>query len=275
MDLTCVSKVTASIVCDSHLWKGKVTKKSMNEDAKVIELHQQAVQFQPKFLVGTRKNAVNLRFSVAVKSEDTVHTIESDLSNPFIVITNECQWAEAEGTLIKKGNAHHFFSLPLERRVISLFSSLLRSEAFGGHLEIPWARFANVFQMHFIRATRQDVNKPARAFHAGDFEYLHDKFFGNKQMVSYKDFDQVCLSLPRPCSLLFTVPLSVLGVVRKGSAYTTLSAACGQSLEERARLRLHHQGHRSPRSRQRATRLLPRPLLREPRRLLCRRLQAH
>lgn len=66
-----------------------------------------------------------------------------------------------------------------------------RSEAFGGHLEIPWARFANVFQMHFIRATRQDVNKPARAFHAGDFEYLHDKFFGNKQLVSYKDFDQV------------------------------------------------------------------------------------
>lgn len=68
---------------------------------------------------------------------------------------------------------------------------VVRAEAFGGHLEIPWARFANVFHMHFIRATRQDVNKPARAFHAGDFEYLHDKFFGNKQMVSYKDFDQV------------------------------------------------------------------------------------
>lgn len=165
VDLTCVSKVKASIVCESHLWKGKVAKKSMNEDTKVIELHQHVVQFQPKFLVGTRKNAVNLRFSVAVRSDDAVHTIESDLSNPFIVITNECQWAEAEGTLIKK-------------------------EAFGGHLEIPWARFANVFHMHFIRATRQDVNKPARAFHAGDFEYLHDKFFGNKQMVSYKDFDQ-------------------------------------------------------------------------------------
>jgi hypothetical protein len=75
----------------------------MNEDTKVIELHQHVVQFQPKFLVGTRKNAVNLRFSVAVRSEEAVHTIESDLSNPFIVITNECQWAEAEGTLIKKG----------------------------------------------------------------------------------------------------------------------------------------------------------------------------
>ncbi len=37
--------------------------------------------------------------------------------------------------------------------------------------------------MHFIRATRQDVSKPARAFHTGDFEYLHDKFFFNKSMV--------------------------------------------------------------------------------------------
>jgi hypothetical protein len=101
-----VSKVKASIVCESHLWKGKVAKKSMNEDTKVIELHQHVVQFQPKFLVGTRKNAVNLRFSVAVRSDDAVHTIESDLSNPFIVITNECQWAEAEGTLIKKGMSH-------------------------------------------------------------------------------------------------------------------------------------------------------------------------
>jgi len=165
VDLTCVSKVKASIVCESNIWKGKVAKKSMNDDTKLIEVHQSIVQLQPKFLTGTRKNTVNLRFSVAVRSQEVVHTVESDLSNPFIVITNECQWAEAEGTLIKK-------------------------EAFGGRLEIPWARFANVFHMHFIRATRQDVSKPARAFHAGDFEYLHEKFFASKQLVSCKDFDQ-------------------------------------------------------------------------------------
>jgi len=109
VDLTCVSKVKASIVCESNIWKGKVAKKSMNDDTKLIEVHQSIVQLQPKFLTGTRKNTVNLRFSVAVRSQEVVHTVESDLSNPFIVITNECQWAEAEGTLIKKGDLHSLF----------------------------------------------------------------------------------------------------------------------------------------------------------------------
>jgi hypothetical protein len=134
----------------------------MQEESKLMEAH--TVEFQPKFLVGTRKNAVNLRFSVSVKCNESLHTIESELSNPFIVITNECQWAEAEGTLIKK-------------------------EAFAGHLEVAWPKFANVFHMHFVRATRQDVNRPSRAFHQGDFEYLHDKFFGNKATITLKDFE--------------------------------------------------------------------------------------
>jgi len=104
VELSFVNKVKASIVCESHLWKNKFNTKSMNEDTKMIEAQQQTVQFQPKFLVGTRKNAVNILFSLRVRNagSDVDHAIESELSNPFVVITNECQWAEAEGTLIKK-----------------------------------------------------------------------------------------------------------------------------------------------------------------------------
>jgi len=97
----------------------------MNEDTKMIEAQQQTVQFQPKFLVGTRKNAVNILFSLRVRNagSDVDHAIESELSNPFVVITNECQWAEAEGTLIKKeAFGTHVRIFPL--LMISLFEVL-------------------------------------------------------------------------------------------------------------------------------------------------------
>jgi len=150
--------------------------------------------------VGTRKNAVQLRFSMQMKINENnnnnnntkemnngngngyrngVHnnnnnhqhhaeesvTIESELSNPFIVITNECQWSEAEGTLIKK-------------------------EAFGGHLEVPWPQFANTFHVHFVRATRQDVNRPSRTLSSEDMKYLHERWFASKATVTVKDFEK-------------------------------------------------------------------------------------
>lgn len=53
-----------------------------------------------------------------------------DMSNPFVVITNECQWEGSAGTLLKK-------------------------DAFGGQLEIPWPQFVNTLQRHFLIATKQ------------------------------------------------------------------------------------------------------------------------
>ncbi len=58
------------------------------------------------FMAGTRKNSVGIRFGIQVQvgagQAAQAVTVESDNSLPFIVITNECQWEESEGTLIKK-----------------------------------------------------------------------------------------------------------------------------------------------------------------------------
>eukprot|EP01090_Pellita_catalonica_P001139 TRINITY_DN10846_c0_g1_i1.p1 TRINITY_DN10846_c0_g1~~TRINITY_DN10846_c0_g1_i1.p1 ORF type:complete len:608 (+),score=60.48 TRINITY_DN10846_c0_g1_i1:195-1826(+) len=168
-NVTFLSKVKAAIVCDSHLYKNKINKRTVTDSEKSMDPQSKRVLFQPRFLVGTRKHAINLRFSVQLQlnAQDNQqgHTVESQLSNPFIVITNECQWSEAEGTLIKK-------------------------EAFKGHLEVPWALFANTFQLHFVSATRQDLSRPSRVLSGDDLQYLHQRWFGNKSMVTCADFEK-------------------------------------------------------------------------------------
>lgn len=56
--------------------------------------------------MGSRKHPVTLRFSMIVQvgqgGAAQSATIESELSNPWVVITNECQWEEAEGLLIRR-----------------------------------------------------------------------------------------------------------------------------------------------------------------------------
>ena len=60
-----------------------------------------------RFLSGTRKTPATIRFGIQVQlspahGSSGMYTVESHSSDPFIVITNECQWEECEGTLIKK-----------------------------------------------------------------------------------------------------------------------------------------------------------------------------
>jgi len=114
------------------------------------------------------KNAVTLRFGIQVQvgqgpTAQTL-TVESEASQPFIVITNECQWEESEGTLIKK-------------------------DAFGEQLEVPWTSFANVLQKHFLRATRQDPIRPTRCLSHADLDYIHKLFFGGHPLITQKSYD--------------------------------------------------------------------------------------
>lgn len=53
-------------------------------------------------------------------------------------------------------------------------------------MEVPWAQFANVFHMHFINATRQDITRPARSLHFTEIGYLQEKFFNNKATITVK-----------------------------------------------------------------------------------------
>lgn len=127
---------------------------------------QRIAKYHLKFLNGTRKNPVTLKFSMQVQvvgGAGTV-TVESPPSNPFIVITNECQYEESDGTLLKK-------------------------DSFGSQAEIPWPMFANKLQRHFLRATRQDPIKPTRYLSRHELTYIHQNFFGGQPMVSQAAFD--------------------------------------------------------------------------------------
>jgi len=171
LDLHSFSKVTATVVWENHQSKGQSTtaqQKTLDTDTQVMDGYRRLSRWNLKFSNGTRKNSISLRFAIQLQI-GAPHilpavTVESETSNPFIVITNECQWEEAEGLLIKK-------------------------EVFGDLPDKEWAHFANVLQRHFLRATRQDPVKPTRCLSMTDFFYLHEKFFGNAPKISSKDFE--------------------------------------------------------------------------------------
>jgi hypothetical protein len=82
-------------------------------------------------------------------------TIESNTSEPVIVKTNENQWQESEGVL-------------------------LRYEAFGNSMEVTWGKFANALQRRYLSATKQDRQNPIRPLTEQDLRYLyHIKFTAN------------------------------------------------------------------------------------------------
>jgi len=113
---------------------------------------------------------VRIKFNARVTLPDlklSTHTItiESNTTNPIVVKTNENQWYEAEGILLKK-------------------------TAFAGQLDISWKRFSNWLQRRYLRATKQNLSAPARPLTCHDMVYLHSTKFANKPMISQGDFDK-------------------------------------------------------------------------------------
>lgn len=158
--------VKATLLCDTH------NPAARNAPASPIEGDVQHISparvahFPLKFLSGTRKSAVHIKMGVPVRAgpNGASVTVESEMSNPFVVITNECQWETSAGILLKK-------------------------DAFGGQLEITWPQFVNTLQRHFLIATRQDMVRPKRPLSLYDFQYINSQFFGNRTVIHQKDFD--------------------------------------------------------------------------------------
>jgi len=146
--------------------KTTATTKTIETEVVSMDESQRIAKYHLKFLNGTRKNPVTLKFAMQVQvvgGAGTV-TVESPPSHPFIVITNECQYEESDGTLLKK-------------------------DSFGNANEILWPCFANKLQRHFLRATRQDPIKPTRFLSRHELAYIHQNFFGGQVMVSQAAFD--------------------------------------------------------------------------------------
>jgi len=108
---------------------------------------------------------VHIKFQMALGGGPSAPTVESEMSDPLIIIVNQGQWESSIGTLIKK-------------------------QAFGGNLEIPWPLFANTLQHYFLIASRQDLGHPKRSLSTFDFDYLHKKFFGDCPSITQTSFDK-------------------------------------------------------------------------------------
>ncbi|KYQ99913.1 signal transducer and activator of transcription (STAT) family protein [Tieghemostelium lacteum] len=158
--------VKATLVCDSHPTNKNNPSTPLEMDSQPIYPATLTAHFPLKFMAGTRKCSVNLKFGVNIRDMDNVTTtVESDASNPFVVITNECQWEGSAGVLLKK-------------------------DAFDGQLEISWPQFVNTLQRHFLIATKQDPVRPKRPLSAFDFKYIQTHFFGNRPIIHQQDFDK-------------------------------------------------------------------------------------
>merc|ERR1712137_120667 len=160
------SQMKVAMVWENHQSKAN-NQKNIDSDTQTVDAFNRVAKWHLKFLNGTRKNSVTLRFGMQVQvsqpSGAVTVTVESHSTRPFIVITNECQWEESEGALLKK-------------------------DAFGEQAEIPWPQFANVLQRHFLRATRQDAISPTRCLSDTDFDYIHTKFFGGHATITPKAY---------------------------------------------------------------------------------------
>jgi len=135
-----------------------------------LDLITKEASFPLKFLQGTRKLPVTLKFTAQVQlvtqsGKIIQSSLESAPSNPFIVITNESQWEGSEELLLKK-------------------------DSFQGNAEIPWIQFCNTLQRHFFRATRQDSDKPFRILTPFDLNYIHQRFFASRATIDQNGFDE-------------------------------------------------------------------------------------
>jgi len=123
-----------------------------------------------KFTVGTGCKAVQIKFRTLLNKKNQKFQFESDPSECFIVMTNTKQWAEAQGILTKR-------------------------ELFKESSEVSAQYFANIIQMLYIQASRQDPRKASRPLGPLDFQFLFItkvlKAFSYHQIVTQADFDRL------------------------------------------------------------------------------------
>ena len=129
VEVVSFSTVRATLISDAHQAKQPETK-MIEGDIQQLDQNLLTVSFPISFKEGTRKNAVYLRFimdiSVNQAGQSVSGSIESENSNPFVVMTNQKQWEACERTLLLRdsfnGQVLFFFLLFFSS---SSYSSLL------------------------------------------------------------------------------------------------------------------------------------------------------
>lgn len=95
---------------------------------------------------------MNVRIEHPLTNIAKCTTLETAPSNAIIVKTNENQWEESEGIL-------------------------LRDDVFDTDKEATWFQFANALQKRYLLATKQSLTNPIRPLTLDDFEYIRNSKF--------------------------------------------------------------------------------------------------
>jgi len=122
---------------------------------------------------GSNNLPIQLKFAVMLVAREfgnpaakTVSvSVESRLSKPLIVKTNEKQLEKAEGLLLVES-------------------------AFGEQREVSWEHFANYFYRSYLVATRQSSDKLERPLSPFDFHYINQQKFGAGKTVTVEHVEQ-------------------------------------------------------------------------------------
>jgi hypothetical protein len=161
---TSFSVVSTNVVWDQP--QAKAAGKVFLKDSEPLDPTTRTATFRFKVNGGTRKLPVTIKFVLQAQINNHAVTIESTPSQPFVVITNECQYEESVLLLMKR----------------QLFS--------GDSEECAWEPLANKLQRQFLLGTRQDLVKPQRAFSHREVSFIHAKFFNNAPTISLKQLEQ-------------------------------------------------------------------------------------
>lgn len=164
----CATGLVRADVITDYTTRSKKNPTTVQNNLKPIQ-NNVAVFNDLIFPNGTRKKTIRLKFSVDVQMQlpngsSFGATLESNLSQPFIVKTNENQWEESEGILLKY-------------------------ESFGNALQTSWCQFANALQKRYLAATRQDIQKPIRPLSVQDINYLYQLKFSMSSQAIYPTKD--------------------------------------------------------------------------------------
>jgi hypothetical protein len=205
--------IRASIVYEETAGPKKKTVVLLNDVAKLDPKTLRCSFNELRFTKGSGKKPIRLQFEVScqVYSLDdpapfAIHSVCQSL--PLCVLTNENQWDESTGHLLKRELFQLHPSSPSSFSITNTTTTTTTSTTTSSSSsvtqnpnffidrpnlanEITWQRFANLFQLQFIRSTRQDKNRPVRPLALEDLDYLVEQFKFHSRRITQSDFERI------------------------------------------------------------------------------------
>lgn len=171
------SKLQALMVGHETARRTSFEKTKMQGDEQELSPSNLSANFPIKFLNGTNTCVVFLKFKTTITYQPTITTkssnhshneivlsLESPISNPFVVMTHESQWTGCVRLLL----------------FLECFPDV--------NTQLPWIQFANILQFFFVESISK-VEKPQRPLSVSELYYLHATAFGAMNTISKSQFE--------------------------------------------------------------------------------------